>query len=414
MEESKNHKKTGFHGFIKYLEDNLTGREKNEFERELQKDPFAAEADEGFSELKADELGRDMEILSNRLRRRTSKSSRRTWYRIAAVVSVLLGLSAVVLMITRSPGKTLSEKSGRVAENTEKIREEKAVRHEEAKKEIVVPAPVETVKIPSGGAAPVSKSVKEKTRETEQKTEKAILPDTIKDEFLEAKQDLVANEKSEEFAPPAVTRSVFIKTGTREIKGRITSSDDNSPLPGATVTVKGTIIGTVTDRNGEYRLNIPDKGGESLQASSIGWVSQELPLKGDSVMNMSLVPSVEALQEVVVTGYSARKAADRNLNADEEISYPPEPKTGKSAFDSYIRNNIRRPSELNPGDRAVVVLNFIVRVNGTVDSITVARSPGRPFTDEAIRLLKEGPSWKPATENGKPVESNARLRIVFK
>jgi len=42
------------------------------------------------------------------------------------------------------------------------------------------------------------------------------------------------------------------------------------------------------------------------------------------------------------------------------------------------------------------------------------RSPGRIFSEEAIRLLKEGPEWKPAISNGKTTEDKIRIRIVFK
>jgi protein TonB len=61
-----------------------------------------------------------------------------------------------------------------------------------------------------------------------------------------------------------------------------------------------------------------------------------------------------------------------------------------------------------------VILNFLVRADGTIDSIMIIKSPGKKFSDEAVRLLKTGPAWKPAEEDGKPVEDEVRLRLVFK
>jgi TonB family protein len=62
----------------------------------------------------------------------------------------------------------------------------------------------------------------------------------------------------------------------------------------------------------------------------------------------------------------------------------------------------------------VVVLNFRVDTEGKIDSIRIIRSPNKNFSDEAIRLIKEGPGWKPAEENGKTINDEVRIRIVFR
>ena len=61
-----------------------------------------------------------------------------------------------------------------------------------------------------------------------------------------------------------------------------------------------------------------------------------------------------------------------------------------------------------------VVLNFIAGGNGRIGSIKILRSPGKIFSDMAIRPIKEGPDWKPAEENGKVISDEVRIRIVFK
>jgi protein TonB len=62
----------------------------------------------------------------------------------------------------------------------------------------------------------------------------------------------------------------------------------------------------------------------------------------------------------------------------------------------------------------VVIVSFLVQTNGNIDSIRIVKSPGKSFSDEAIRIIKSGPQWKPAENNGKPVEDVVRLRLVFK
>jgi TonB family protein len=126
-----------------------------------------------------------------------------------------------------------------------------------------------------------------------------------------------------------------------------------------------------------------------------------------------LNPSSMALSEVVVVGYGSRNA-DYKEDIEPESYTPPKPLTGQTAFDKYIESNIRRPDTLTAGQRAVVVISFTVKTDGTQDNYKIIRSPAKQFSDEALRLIKEGPEWKPAKKNGTDVEEDVRLRIVFK
>ena len=93
---------------------------------------------------------------------------------------------------------------------------------------------------------------------------------------------------------------------------------------------------------------------------------------------------------------------------------PPQPVTGKENFDRYIKENIRRPANLAAGDSAVVVISFIVRITGAIDDFKVISSPGDEFSNEAKRLVIEGPAWNPAVSNGEKIEDVVPLRIMFK
>jgi TonB family protein len=130
----------------------------------------------------------------------------------------------------------------------------------------------------------------------------------------------------------------------------------------------------------------------------------------DTITEFTPDTSEISLNEVVVVGYGVRDVAD---DAVKEYT-PPLPANGRSAFDKYIRDNIRRPDTTTSGQRVVVVLNLIVNPDGKIDSIKVVRSPGKIFSDEAIRLIIEGPAWKPAEENGSAIRDEVRIRIVFK
>ena len=82
--------------------------------------------------------------------------------------------------------------------------------------------------------------------------------------------------------------------------------DDNSPIPGASIIVKGTTIGTVTDFNGKFTLNIP-VSAKSLVFSFVGLTSKELPVAAGNVYNVILSESRVGIDEVVVVGYGVQK-----------------------------------------------------------------------------------------------------------
>ena len=84
------------------------------------------------------------------------------------------------------------------------------------------------------------------------------------------------------------------------VTGTVISSENNEPLPGVNVVVKGTTVGTVTDIDGNYRLEVPTDA-TTLLFSFIGLVEQEVDLNGRSTVDVSMVEDAQQLTEVVVT-----------------------------------------------------------------------------------------------------------------
>ncbi|WP_040414605.1 SusC/RagA family TonB-linked outer membrane protein, partial [Cyclobacterium qasimii] len=93
------------------------------------------------------------------------------------------------------------------------------------------------------------------------------------------------------------------------ITGRVTSDEDNEGLPGVTVLIKGTTQGTVTDVDGNFRLNVQDENAV-LVFSSMGFISEEVIVGNQAVINVVLTPDLSALEEVVVIGYGSVKKSD--------------------------------------------------------------------------------------------------------
>ncbi|WP_339876305.1 SusC/RagA family TonB-linked outer membrane protein [uncultured Algoriphagus sp.] len=87
----------------------------------------------------------------------------------------------------------------------------------------------------------------------------------------------------------------------RKVSGIVTSGEDGEPIPGVTVLVKGTSVGTATDIDGKYSLTIP-ADGSVLVFSFIGTTTQEINIGQQSTIDVVLQPDVQSLSEVVITG----------------------------------------------------------------------------------------------------------------
>lgn len=100
---------------------------------------------------------------------------------------------------------------------------------------------------------------------------------------------------------------------TKTVTGTITSGSDNQILPGATVYVKGTTSGTITDFEGNYSLVVPENA--TLVFSFIGYISQEINTEGKTVINVILNEEASKIDEVVVTGYGGTQKRSKLTNS---------------------------------------------------------------------------------------------------
>lgn len=97
----------------------------------------------------------------------------------------------------------------------------------------------------------------------------------------------------------------------RTISGKITSSEDGTPLPGVSVSIKGTSRGTTSSAQGTYKISVPDKS--TLVFSFVGFSAQNVVVGNRTEINVTLSSNVEQLSEVVVTALGIEKSK-RELN----------------------------------------------------------------------------------------------------
>jgi TonB-linked SusC/RagA family outer membrane protein len=105
----------------------------------------------------------------------------------------------------------------------------------------------------------------------------------------------------------------FVSVGYAQslrLTGKVTQKSDGQGVPGATVAVKGTTIGTVTDINGNYTLTIQQNTAATVVVSFIGMVTAERTVSANGVQNFVLDDDAKALNEVVVVGYGTQKVTN--------------------------------------------------------------------------------------------------------
>ena len=105
------------------------------------------------------------------------------------------------------------------------------------------------------------------------------------------------------FAPS----ETIIQTVT--VTGTITDATTNEPLIGVNISLAGTNKGVISDINGKYAIDVLDNNS-TLVFSFVGYATIKIPVAGKSVINVSLVPNIQNLDEVVVVGYGTQRKSD--------------------------------------------------------------------------------------------------------
>lgn len=194
-----------------------------------------------------------------------------------------------------------------------------------------------------------------------------------------------------------VTASSGVLQDKDKVSGKVTSSADQKSIPGVTVMVKETTVGTITDQEGNYSLTIPE-GGKILVFSFMGMTTQEVPIDNQSVINVSLSENVLAVEEVVVIGYGTVKKSDLTgsvaVVSTKELTRNPSSSAsqalqGKAPGVLVIQNG-------TPGGNATIRVRGVGSINRgsdpiyIVDGVQVGNINGiQPNEIESMQVLKD-------------------------
>ncbi len=121
-------------------------------------------------------------------------------------------------------------------------------------------------------------------------------------QFKRVNDDIFVKKKThlQSFIPETINSNASFDE-QKNITGKVTD-EDGEPIPGANVVVKNTTIGTITDANGEFSLQIPDNA-TILVFSYVGMNEEEVEIGNQTFFEISMIPNIQSLEEIVVIGY---------------------------------------------------------------------------------------------------------------
>lgn len=188
-----------------------------------------------------------------------------------------------------------------------------------------------------------------------------------------------------------VSGSIDVFAQQSQISGKVTDQQ-NVPMPGVSVVVEGTTIGTVTGADGNFSLSIP-ANAEILHFSFVGMRAQDVVIGNRTTFNIQLEEETIGLEEVVAVGYATRKAGELTGSVStvqsstiEEMAVVDAAEVLRTASGVSVR------SSNTPGGGAIVRVRGLGTINDNDPLWVVDGIPGgevNPNNIESISILKD-------------------------
>jgi len=359
-----------------YIQGLRKGKEAHRLEKESMKDPFLADAIDGYNQVEGNHEQR-IEQLRIQISARSTKK-RNTYaiiWSVAACLVIGFGISSYFLFLKETPEPVIPIiPQKEIALVPTKTKTDSTpispVSTKQAdKKDIIAKSRTTISKPPS---APIT------TMPMEEETSDQTVAATDEEVIMTTGASDPESVKKMRIAKMAVIPTNDI------IKGKVTDQK-GEPLIGASVMYKGTNIGTVTDVNGEFSL-LKKAENKQLTAQYIGYAPVEVPVDTSRTMLIAMNEDQKGLSEVVVVGHGVNKKANKDNT--------PQPVDGKRKYLKYLKKNLVRPTDETCAQvKGKVVLTFLVNRDGRPFHIKVKKSLCESSDKEAIRLVQEGPDW---------------------
>ena len=210
----------------------------------------------------------------------------------------------------------------------------------------------------------------------------------------------------------------------------------NVPVIGASVIIRGTTNGTLTDMDGKFVMTGVKKG-DVIQVSFVGYQTQSVVVKDETPLNILMRDDVQNLEEMTVVGYASDGVGASSVEhpkkvvavvdipkakeePQEEVVFQvveemPQFPGGLSEAMKFLAKNIKYPVEAQQAKiEGRVIVRFVVGRDGSVSNVEVVRGVSPELDAEAVRVVSLMPKWIPGKQRGKAVAVKYTMPIMFR
>ncbi len=185
--------------------------------------------------------------------------------------------------------------------------------------------------------------------------------------------------------------SVFLSPSFSHAQSSISGTvidETGEPLTGANVIIKGTTTGSVTDLDGNFKITLPDDRSEiTLVVSFLGYSKKEVPVNGASVLNISLLPDIRQLGEVVVTAFGVEQEKKAINYSVQEVETKDIMDSGQDNIVSALQGKVTGVQITNtsgsPGASSSIIIRGASSINEGTDNQPLFVVDGIPISNSA-------------------------------
>lgn len=433
---------------LDYIKGNRKGKNARKIELEAMADPFLTDAIEGFDTVKGDHV-QNISQLQTRITALSSharKKKQTIGLRITAAAIALIALLSGYFILMNHRSTMLSAHETEMAyiniyapeEYIDRKRAELAEIDEiypvnintlveiENLHEVIKPFAPMLVYVPENKTekpndsdlrTPVSKIANHDLYAVASEATNNMQDDAEIDAVQKDQSNILSDANISASSRNKNLASKQISDNKKMISGKVVD-ENGEPIIGASIKLKNSNTGTMTDMNGNYSLQV-DANSPEISASYIGFETVDIP-NAQSHQDIAMKESRLALNEVVVLGYGTQRKSsitgsvssvkekslsefytDKSKTQKKETTTP-KPSVSNKEYEKYLKDNLIKPLISECSDKkGKVMLEFSVDTSGNPHDIKVIKGICNAFDNEAIRLIKEGPKWIYGTQRVK-------------
>ena len=221
-----------------------------------------------------------------------------------------------------------------------------------------------------------------------------------------------------------------------KVSGTVLAADTKVPVMGASVIIRGTTNGTLTDLDGKFTLTGLKKD-DVIQVSFVGFQTRSVIVKDESPLTILLDDAVQNLDEMTVVGYASNGVGAPSSDSDKKVvavvdipkvketpqekvifqvvEEMPEFPGGMAEAMKFLAKNIKYPVAAQEAKiEGRVIVQFVVERDGGVSDVKVMRGVNPELDAEAIRVVSMMPKWIPGKQRGKAVAVKYTMPIMFR